>query len=382
MRLILYAYEYPPLGGGVGNALKNILRDFGQFKDLHVDFVTSALDNKHSVEKLNAAVTMHRLPMGTRTPENYHKQKASDMIRFSWQAYWYTWKLQSKHKYDFTHFFGFPGGLVSLLFRWKWRYLVSLRGIEVPGYSPKYGKWYLLYRPVAWWIWKFADRVIVNSSGLGELAQETMPKLKWELIANGVDTVKIKPAPEREKFHLFTVTAGGTILGKIKGLDYLVEGFAKLHKEYPDTRLELIGSGDLEPRLREMVKDLNVEQVVEFLGRKPHDWIEENLPKYHVLCLPSLNEGMSNAMLEGLAAGLPLVITQTGGTAEILREGINGFTVEKESAESIHQALRKLHLSNPLRISMGHKSRAIAEKMNWTVAAKQYYNIYQELAKK
>ena len=381
MKVLLYSYEYPPLGGGVANALKHILPELSKQENLEIDFVTSALDNKFAKYELFPRITVHKLPIGKKSQHNLHKQSAKDMIIFTFMAYFYTWKLILAKKYDFNHFFGFPGGIVSLLFRWRMRYIISLRGIEVPGYSPKFGNWYKIYRPFAWLSWKFADAVITNSQALGELAQKTMPNLKFGVITNGVDVEAIKPKTEDDKFPEFTVTAGGTILGKIKGLDYLMTGFAKLHKEFPDTKLKLIGSGDARPELEDLAMKFSIQDAVEFLGRQPHEWIEQNLGKFHMLCLPSLNEGMSNAMLEGLSAGLPLVITETGGTKEILDENKNGMIVPQQDSESIYLALRKLYLDPELRIKMGKASRAKAEQMSWQQVGQDYYNLYKDTVK-
>ena len=168
------------------------------------------------------------------------------------------------------------------------------------------------------------------------------------------------------------------MLSRVKGLTYLVKGFALLNGEFPDTRLQLIGSGEMETELREMIKTLGIGSAVELVGRKNHEWIEQNLPKFHVLCLPSLSEGMSNAMLEGLAAGLPLVITDTGGSRELLANE-NGFIVEQRSSEDIYLKLKKLYLDDDLREKMGQRSRALAESMSWKSTAESYYKIYQSV---
>ena len=381
MRILLYGYEYPPLGGGVANALKNVLEQFSLRDDLEIDFVTSALDNRHSVTKLYDNITVYRIPIGVKTGPGLHRQKPADMLKYMWWSYWLTWKLILKGKYDLAHAFGYPGGLVPLLFRWRMKYVVSLRGIDVPGYNDMFKKWYWIYKPLSKLIWKLASNVNANSSKFTELARKTSQEQHIDIIPNGVKYQKFKLYPEADKFSHFTVTAGATLLGRIKGLDLLVKGFAKLAKDHPEVRLKLIGDGNFKPKLEELIKEQGIEDKVTFTGRQEHTWIEQNLGRFHVLCLPSRNEGMSNAVLEGLAAGLPILITNVGGAQE-LTANRNGYIIEAESPQDIYAHLKKLFTDNELRRKMSENSRELAETMSWKQTADKFWYTYQQIVNK
>lgn len=378
MRILFYAYEYPPIGTGVSNAVFNLFREFSRQEDLHIDFVTSSLNNKWEVESVSPNITFYRIPVGkVFTKRTQDKQSPKGMVLFSLNAWLQTWKLILENKYDLAHFFGYPGGLVTLLFSWRLKYIVSLRGVDVPGYNDKFEKYYIVYKPLSRLVWKFADRVIANSKKFAELANETAPNLKIDVIPNGVDSINYQPRPESEKYKEFSITAGGTTMGPKKDLISLVRGFAKLNGEFPDTHLNLIGSGDLESELKQVVEDLSIEKAVTFFGRRPKEWVAENLAKNHVFCLPSLNEGMSNAALEALSSGLPLLLTDTGGTAELLEAGKNGFLIEKQNPKDIYDKLKVLYLDEDLRMQMGAESRERAEKMSWGGVAGEYRDIYK-----
>ena len=105
------------------------------------------------------------------------------------------------------------------------------------------------------------------------------------------------------------------------------------------------------------------------------------LPLYYnradVFILPSLNEGMSNAMLEAIASGLPVITTDTGGVLELVKD--NGFIVPKKNSEKISEALIKLIEDKDLCLEMGKKSREIAEKLGWDKVAGQYLEIYKKI---
>lgn len=381
MNVLFFGYEYPPLGGGVGNAIKHLFEEYSKFDDLQIDFVTTSIDNNYKVEKKYKNITFYHIPIGERTPEDYHKQKPKDMVLYIIKSYFLTWRLIFRKKYDLIHFFGYPGGVVPLLFRWKIPYIISLRGVDVPGYNDRFKKIYFIYKPLSKIIWRFAYKVVANSQGLADLAKETAPKQKFKVIPNGVDTKSFYPVSDNEKYHKFSITAGGTLFGAKKGLKYLISGFAKFNKKHPDTRLVLIGSGDLEEELKKQVKKLNIQNSVEFIGRKSHKWIQKNLPKFHVFCLPSINEGMSNAALEALSSGLPLILTDTGGTKEILTEGENGYTVPKKNTDEISIKIENLYLQPNLRKTFGDASRKKAENMNWNKVAIEYMIIYQKVSK-
>jgi L-malate glycosyltransferase len=378
MRILLYGYEYPPLGGGVGNALKNILVMYSNEKGVEIDFVTSSLSNTWEEEQLYKNIRMYKVPTGkVKTKETYHIQTPKEMILFSINAYLLTWKLIFKNRYDLSHFFGYPGGLVSLMFKWKMPYIVSLRGVDVPGYNEQFKKFYGVYSLMSKIVWKYASRVISNSNGLADLAYKTYPKLKIDIIPNGIDTKKWKPVSEDKKVNIFTVTAGGTLMNPKKGLQYLVKGFAKFNRKHPDTRLVLMTSGGEEDKLRKQVSDEEIIDSVEFTGFLENNKIAEILPTYHVFCLPSITESMSNASLEALASGLPLIITGHGANNVILND--NGFLIRKKSSEDIFEKLNILYEKPEKRIAMGKKSREIAEELTWEKVAKEYLKVYRDV---
>jgi len=138
----------------------------------------------------------------------------------------------------------------------------------------------------------------------------------------------------------------------------------------------LIGDGDLREKLEEQVKQLGIVEQVRFVGRKDRAWLKENLPKCQVFCLPSLNEGMSNATLEALACGLPIIITPVGGSQELLGQQ-NGFLLAKRNEQQLAGYLEQLYAEPALRIRMGRNSRQLAEQMSWARVAERYEEVYQ-----
>ena len=154
MRILLLNYEYPPLGGGAGNAAQYLIRKLITQQELSIDVVTSSVD-AYSQEQYADRITIHRLNIRKRGRNIYH-QSLFNLLTFSWKSYWYIRQLRKQHHYDGIHaFFGMPCGLIAAAHRLP--FIVSLRGSDVPFYNPRFYLLDVLFsRVVSKWIWKHA----------------------------------------------------------------------------------------------------------------------------------------------------------------------------------------------------------------------------------
>ena len=107
-----------------------------------------------------------------------------------------------------------------------------------------------------------------------------------------------------------------------------------------------------------------------------HDSIADLYRTSDVFVLPSLNEGMSNALLEAMASGLPVIVTDTGGTSELI-DG-NGVVVPMGDSNAIAEAIREF-MEKQNTHKMGMRSREIAEQMGWGAIGEAYLKVYGEL---
>ena len=236
---------------------------------------------------------------------------------------------------------------------------------------------YKFITPLIKKIWKDAAEVIANSQGLKELALKSNPKQKIGTIYNGIDTEKFKPNPKNN--DTFIITPGASRLTSRKGLVYLIKAVDKLSKKYQQLELKIMGDGEGErARLEEIVDKLNLRGRVVFLGRIPREKTFSYYQEADVFVLPSLNEGMSNAMLEALATGLPILATDTGGSKELIMEGENGYIIEMKNAQDIADKLEKIINDFELKKKMGEASRKKALEMSWEKVAKKYYQAYEK----
>jgi L-malate glycosyltransferase len=380
MKVLFLNYEYPPLGGGAATASFNILNEFSKIPGLEVDLVTSSHDEKFRLEHIGSNIKIHKLPIG-KNEKNLHFQSQKDLLIYSWKAYWYSKKLIKSGGYDLSHsFFSVPCGFLSMLFKIQYKipYVVSLRGADVPGYSERFSCLYNLLKPVIKLIWKKSGSAVSNSEGLKNLALKSKPDQKIDVIYNGIDTEKFKPAHENMPKDKFIVTLGGTRVTARKGIRYLIEAIHKLASKYPQISATIIGEGDEKEKLEKLSQDLEIEDKINFLGRIDNNKIPRYYQESSVFILPSLNEGMSNAMLEALASGLPILATDTGGTKELVTSGENGYMIKMKDSEDIARKVEILINNADLRLKMAKKSREKSLELSWKKVAAKYYEIYKK----
>ncbi|MDD4381953.1 MAG: glycosyltransferase family 4 protein [Candidatus Dojkabacteria bacterium] len=369
MRLLLLNYEYPPLGGGAATATYNMLQQFKNRKDLDVTLLTSSVAGFEQ-EKIGRNIRIIKFDI--KKDGELHNQSNRNLLSYSSQAY--KWIISNRKEFDLIHaFFGIPCGFIAMLSGLP--YIVSLRGSDVPFYSPKYEKLdKYVFKYLDRIIWRKAFKVFANSEGLRDLAYKTYDRKEIGLIYNGVDTDIFKPAIKDKGFIVVSTSR----LTSRKGLDYLLKAFAKFEKGKKDVELRFYGDGEEKENLIELAKKLKIENSTEFFGDKNRKDLAVLVPKCHVFVLSSKNEGMSNSLLEAMASGLACIATNVGGAKELI-DGGYGIIVKKESVEEIYKGLELLYKDKKLLKSMSKKARGKVEKMGWNNMASKYIKIYEEV---
>ncbi len=385
MKILIHNYEYPPLGGGAGNATEYLLREFAAFSDMEVVLVTSSIDDTHRVEYPAPNIRIERLPIGKKSGEkNLHFQSKGNLLAYAWKSWMFSRKLLKREQFDCIHaFFSVPSGFVArLLFsEFHLPYIVSLRGSDVPGYSERFKYLYAPLRPITRCIWKSAAKVVANSEGLRTLALLTDSSRDISIIRNGVDTKEFFPVPRdysddpSKPFHTLAIAR----LTPRKGIRALLEAIEILKtEEKKPFLLDIAGDGDERESLEVFARDHTLSDRVRFVGRVPHADIVPLYHRAHTYVLPSLNEGMSNNVLEALASGLPIVTTDTGGTRELVEDGKNGCIIRMRDAKHIAEKLVFLASHPKEAEEYGKESRCRAELLGWSEVAKEYRKEYQE----
>lgn len=371
MKILFLNYEYPPLGGGAGNASHYILKEFSKIPGLEVDLVTSSLD-KSKIEKFSENINIHYLDIGKKG--NLHYQTNLNLLTYSWKAFWYSKKLMKSKKFDLAHaFFGIPCGFIAM--KLGLPYIVSLRGSDVPFYNERF-KWpdRLVFRRLSRFIWKKALYVVSLSNDLTQLARRTSKTQEISVIYNGINIEEFYPNIEKNSQEkTFNILFVGRLIER-KGLIYLLESLREIVADYPQVKLIVAGDGPMKKEYENYVASNELHEKVEFLGAVKHENMADLYQRSRVFVLPSLNEALGNVTQEALASGLPIITTKTGA-AELI--GDSGFVVEKKSSKEIEEALRKILLDENLRKQLSARSRELAENMSWENTAKKYYELFK-----
>jgi glycosyltransferase involved in cell wall biosynthesis len=208
---------------------------------------------------------------------------------------------------------------------------------------------------------------------------------KISIIPSGVDLRRFlkKPADgeaRRKKLGLpLNVTVVGFVgwLWPIKGVNYLVEAMGKVVQQAPTTLLALVGKGGEESSLKNQVKALNLGDNVVFLGWRPD--IEEIMPSFDLLVLPSLNEGMGRVLVEAMAAGLPIVASRVGGIPDLVKDGKNGLLVPPADPTALAEAISKLLNNKEKRERLGAAGRKMCGQFSLEAMVEQIGALYQKL---
>ncbi|MEH7356287.1 glycosyltransferase [Neobacillus drentensis] len=154
----------------------------------------------------------------------------------------------------------------------------------------------------------------------------------------------------------------------------LLESFKIVHENVPNTKLRLIGLGNLEKVIKNKVKDLNLDGCVEFLGLKAD--VYPYLNEADIFILPSLWEGMPITLIEAMATGLPIVATAVGGVPDMIKDNKTGLLVDTNNAQ-IAEALQKLIKDTNLRKEIGNAAKSTSEQFSVEKMEEQYAKLYK-----
>jgi glycosyltransferase involved in cell wall biosynthesis len=193
-----------------------------------------------------------------------------------------------------------------------------------------------------------------------------VPAAAVTVVGNGIDTTRFHPFVRRRGEQGKTVLFAGNLV-PVKGVEHLIAAFAAVVRRTGSARLIIVGSGRLEEALRRQARELGIAESVVFAGRQPHDAMPAWLVRADVFCLPSLNEGCPNVVLEALACGTPVVASRVGGIGDLITCDDQGFLVPPGNVSLLADALCRAlgRRWDPRRV------RAATTVMSWAQSAQQ-----------
>lgn len=410
MKILMLNNEFPPLGGGTGTVNRVILERFADLPDFEIDLITSAPENKNLRENFSDRINIIKIPVNrynihhasnadlpgleidlitSASGKKKKQEKFSDRIElfkipvnrnnihhasnlelmvYAWRAFTQGFRLHHQKNYDLCFAWSaVPAGVSALGLRISsgLQYIVRVSGPDIPGFEQRYSSLYpLLILPIRA-IWHKAETVIAKYEGEAEMIRAIDEDINITIIPNGVNPDMFHPGdpiPDSGPFKLLCVAR----LIKRKGQHHLIETVKRLTQQGIDITADLVGTGDAEDEYRELVNSLHLNDRIRFRGYIPREQMPAIYAQAHVFVLPSYNEGMSVATLEAMASGLPLIVTRTPGTDELVKEGVNGLSFSWGDIVNLSECIVALDKDRSLARQMGIASRNIARKYSWS----------------
>ena len=202
----------------------------------------------------------------------------------------------------------------------------------------------------------------VSQDMVDEAARLGLDPAKATVIRPAVDPGFFEP-PEKAPSTdgpLRLVGAGSLIWRK--GFEYALRALAELKRRGRSVHLTLVGEGQDRQRLLFAIDDLGLQNEVVLAGRRKPAELRDLLQAADVFLLPSVSEGISNAALEAMACGLPVVASDCGGMKEAIEDGRNGFLVRPRDPVAIADAVERLAVDTDLREALGRAARQRVER--------------------
>ncbi len=209
---------------------------------------------------------------------------------------------------------------------------------------------------------KLNDGIIVNAQRIKNqlLEYPFFQKHPILVVYNGVPSLNQLPVSEKNA-SVFQVVSTGMLTNR-KGFHILIDAIAMLPESIrKKVKLSIVGEGREEEKLKEQVSALSLQNEVEFKGfsNQPTDFLADA----HLFALISGNEGISNAIIEAMYMGVPVLTTNAGGASEIISDGINGFLTDREANNVAFKLEELIRLESNTLKNIGIQGKTDAEQM-------------------
>jgi glycosyltransferase involved in cell wall biosynthesis len=224
---------------------------------------------------------------------------------------------------------------------------------------------------------EYSDRLVaVSESVLNHAIKDLgVQASKITFIPNGVDLGLYSPSDQPPKYPVITYI--GRLIQN-KGPQFLVQAVPIILKAHPEAHINIVGEGPLRNKLMQDVVSQGLEGRVQFLGT-----VVDVLPILRATTIfvrPSLTEGMSLAVLEAMACGLPIVASNIEGNAELVEDGKTGYLVSPGNPGALAERINCMLADQRASIILGQNARAYAERLyDWERITDKTLTLYDSL---
>ena len=250
----------------------------------------------------------------------------------------------------------------------------KFRKIVYTSHSPW---WYMGGRRIDKMAVKSADVCIALSKEMKKAIEAAGAK-RVVYIPNGVDVDKYKPREHEFKNRILFVGR----ISEQKGITYLIDALSMIKEPFEMVFVGPMSSGfrfddySYYNSVMKRIEKYGLENKVKFLGTVDEKIKIKEYQKADIFVLPSIGEGMSLVMLEAMASGLPVVVSDVSGVRDAIEDGKEGLIVKKQKPSEIADRLEYLLANSEITRKMGANARKKAIEFSWEKVAKKTINVY------
>jgi glycosyltransferase involved in cell wall biosynthesis len=205
-----------------------------------------------------------------------------------------------------------------------------------------------------------------------------------EVIYNGIHNDIIQVREKQPFVRIFKIVQIGRLDHAIKGQHLVIEAIHTLKTQgLNNIQFDLIGTGNSELFLKELVAKYELEKEINFLGLRNRNYIYSHLKNYDLLIQPSLFEGFGLTIIEGMAAKLPVLVSDTNGPIEIIENGKYGYFFKRNDSENLSLSLKALIESYSLNETSQKIEKAylhVCDSFSINKTSQQYLEQYFNIA--
>jgi len=299
------------------------------------------------------------------------------LLRFIQTPIWFFWAMYSRRNtFDIVHvhqlsWFGLFAILIGKILRKPVITKLPNVGFKgIPGLvNSGFGKLRLL-------ILKLSDSIVAMSdASLSELEDVNFSSNRILRVSNGIS---LKEGASKNKNEHVAKQCNVVFVGRLvpqKGVSDLFVAWQRIAKAHKNVSLEIWGDGPIRENLELLCQSLGINDSVNFAGNVAN--VREKLADMDIFVLPSYVEGNSNAILEAMSAGLPIVATRVGGAEMQVGKQGKDFLFEPADTDDLYSALDTLIANRHIREKIGEAMRKrIAENFDICSVARCYINGY------
>lgn len=280
--------------------------------------------------------------------------------------FWKTWRLARRNQINllYAHWW-IPGGLIAWLVSYcsGVPYVLTVHGSDIS-----------LLGEFSW-AKAIARRVLSRARQITTVSTFLAQKI-IRLIGSEISKIAIFPMPvdpnkfyraEQKSPRLFSLLAVGRLV-PLKGYDQLIEATKILIEQRLEVRALIIGSGPDEGRLKSLIDKYNLGSIIQIIPNQPHNELNNYYNQADIFIFPSLTEpggrqeGLGLTILEAMAAGLPVIASQTGGVPDVVRHEENGLLVPEKNPRAIAEAIVRLRADKDLRLHLSQNAQKIVQE--------------------